>query len=321
MEIHAKNGNTAFLERSKTAFLSSRKAPDELNEIVKEWVEGLKPETDCVMCGNLTTIEQFVLHELLAAGIPVILVLAEAMPQTFYGETAEALNAGKLLVITHCDSSVHSVCARSAFDRNMLMLQLADKIVVGQSTAGGNLERALTGFDNITYLLKRAMKKNRKKRNRGIPIYGIIEDLSTAADDHWSRWLKLSGSTLSITFHMIGKDALMTIKDVPFGKDELRDCSKITLDRTETENFYAAVYQLKQADAAALDNFKDIVVKSASGDVTVSAGHTFGGLTYLFTQDKDLGDVCQRHEVLAFSSTDFSSFFSLLCEAVRHWRR
>lgn len=320
MEIYAKTGNAAFLGRGKTAFLSSRKAPDELKDIVREWVGSLSAGADCVMCGNLTGIEQYVLHELLCAGIPVILVLAEAMPAEFYGETAAALSAGKLLVVTHCDNSVHSVCARSAFDRNMLMLQLADRIVVGKSTSGGNLESALAGFDNVTYLLEDAMRENRSARERGIPVYGMLHDDSTAADDYWSRRVKLSGSTLSITFHCQTADPYMTIRDVPFGKDEYEDASKISLNRVETACFCRVVGNLCGVDEDDIEALEDTVVRSASGDVTVSVGRTLGGMTFVFAQDKDLGAMGRRHEVLAFSSSDFAAFYRLLCEAAHHWR-
>ena len=140
------------MQRTKTAFICSRKTPDGLEYLVGKWLLGLKPEADCVMCGNQSPMERAVFTTLLQRKIPVILALAEAMPSRFDADIENALLEERLLVITHCEPSVHNVTARSAFDRNILMLSLAQKIVVGYCSKGGNLERALAGFDNVEYL-------------------------------------------------------------------------------------------------------------------------------------------------------------------------
>ena len=152
MKIQAKTGNETLMQREKTAFVCSRKTPDGLEYLVGKWLLGLSDGRDCIMCGNQSPMERAVFTMLLQRKIPTILVLAEAMPSRWGDDVREALAAGRLLVITHCDASVHSVTARSAFDRNVLMLSLAQKIVVGCCTKGGKLERALAGFDNVEYL-------------------------------------------------------------------------------------------------------------------------------------------------------------------------
>lgn len=152
MKILSRRGNEALMQRTKTAFICSRKTPDGLEYLVGKWLLGLKPEADCVMCGNQSPMERAVFTTLLQRKIPVILALAEAMPSRFGADIENALLEERLLVITHCEPSVHNVTARSAFDRNILMLSLAQKIVVGYCSKGGNLERALAGFDNVEYL-------------------------------------------------------------------------------------------------------------------------------------------------------------------------
>lgn len=93
------------------------------------------------------------------------MVLAEAMHEQWSEPVSAALGSGQLLIITHCGPEVHTVCARSAFDRNALMMALADEIVVGYCSKGGNLERGLAGYSNVRYLV--GNQDNRAKlRNR-----------------------------------------------------------------------------------------------------------------------------------------------------------
>ena len=146
-------GNRELLERRKTAFLSSRRTPRDLLPIIADWIVTLSPADDCVMCGNQAPIERTVFDLLLENKVPTILVLAETLQGAWRDDMQLALDEGRLLIITHCDTSVHCVNVRSAFDRNILMLSLADKTVVGYCDEGGNLERALEGFGNITYLI------------------------------------------------------------------------------------------------------------------------------------------------------------------------
>ena len=149
MKILSKLGNETLMQREKTAFLCSRKTPDGLEYLVGKWMLGLSQERDCVMCGNQSPMERAVFTTLLLRRIPTILCLAEAMPSRWGDDVRTALGDGRLLIVTHCDASVHGVTARSAFDRNVLMMSLAQKIVEGSCTKGGKLERALAGFDNV----------------------------------------------------------------------------------------------------------------------------------------------------------------------------
>lgn len=107
---------------------------------------------------------------LLERKIPAILVLAEAMHEQWSEPVSEALGSGRLLIITHCGPEVHTVCARSAFDRNALMMALADEIVVGYCSKGGNLERGLAGYSNVRYLV--GNQANRAKTKELLPQQG-----------------------------------------------------------------------------------------------------------------------------------------------------
>lgn len=313
MEIYAKIGNATFLERKKTAFLCSRKAPLELDFVIKEWVKGLQTDADCVMCGNLSSIERLTLSLLLKAKIPTILMLAEAMPVAFSGEINEALQEGTLLVATHCDASVHEACARSAADRNHLMMRMADKIVVGSRTRGGNLDRELAGFANVTCLMDEHLRRKRADRERGIPVFGTLNADISASDTSWSRLIKLGDSTLTATFFSVANEHLVRIEQKLYGMEASAWPQKITLNRPETAAFIAAVNAV--ANGKAVD-----AVMSASGDVTIESRTTAGRNEYIFKQDKDLGAMGWRHQTIAIAQTDMSVFCNLMGEVARQWR-
>lgn len=98
------------------------------------------------------------------------MVLAEAMHEQWGEPVSAALGSGQLLIITHCGPEVHTVCARSAFDRNALMMALADEIIVGYCSKGGNLERGLAGYSNVRYLV--GNQANRAKTKEPLPQQG-----------------------------------------------------------------------------------------------------------------------------------------------------
>ena len=91
---------------------------------------------------------------LLDTHMPIILVKAETLDDVYSEEELEAMKDGRLLVVTHCDESVHRVSSESAFDRNKLILSIADTIVVGYCSNGGKLEKLLQDRTDVTYLIE-----------------------------------------------------------------------------------------------------------------------------------------------------------------------
>lgn len=170
MEIRSKLGNENIMQLRKTAFFCSRKEPSGLQTAVDRWIATLQQDKACVMCGDQSPMEKHVFSSLLERKIPVILVLAEAMHEQWSEPVSAALGSGQLLIITHCGPEVHTVCARSAFDRNALMMALADEIVVGYCSKGGNLERGLAGYSNVRYLV--GNQDNRAKTKELLPQQG-----------------------------------------------------------------------------------------------------------------------------------------------------
>ena len=153
MDIIRQMGNLKLMTKHKTAFLCSRRVPDGAYALMCDWVDGLTVGEACVICGNHSPVEQSVCARLLRRRIPLILALAETFPLVWPEEMEAAFREQRLLAVTLCRENVHRVTARSAFDRNELMLSLADDVVVGYCAAGGNVESQVSGLGNVNYLV------------------------------------------------------------------------------------------------------------------------------------------------------------------------
>ena len=129
MKLHL-IGNSTLMEREKTAFLASRKAPPEAYAATLQWISTLSPVRDCILCGNHSPLEQETFRLLLAIRVPAILFLAETFPSVWPQPLASAIAEGRVLAATHCDDTVHFATRQSAQDRNRVILSLADRIVV-----------------------------------------------------------------------------------------------------------------------------------------------------------------------------------------------
>ena len=153
-EIRQMKGSSWLLDTYKIAFLCSRYAPKVTFLVVKEWIKTLSHMNYCIVCGAQSPVEKHLYDMLLDTHMPVILVKAETLDDVYSEEELEAMKDGRLLVVTHCDESVHRVSSESAFDRNKLILSIADTIVVGYCSNGGKLEKLLQDRTDVTYLIE-----------------------------------------------------------------------------------------------------------------------------------------------------------------------
>ena len=157
-QTFAYQGDASMLLCPLTTFLCSHRVPDGVSAAVREWVNGLSTSDSCVVCGTLTADERFASRLLLERGIPVVLALAQSIPDDLSGLRLEAIHTtaladGRLVIISPIvDSSVSEVSSKTSASRNQLMINIAEKIVVGYMTENGNLARQLLGRHNVTVL-------------------------------------------------------------------------------------------------------------------------------------------------------------------------
>ena len=112
-------GNNELLKLPKTAFLASSAIPP--NMVLKCYDWATTKHDGCVVSGFSSKLEQDVLHFLIKAKCPIILVLARCMYKVIPTELKEAMEEGRLLII--------SVSKVTAYARNKYICEMADKIL------------------------------------------------------------------------------------------------------------------------------------------------------------------------------------------------
>jgi hypothetical protein len=140
-------GNTALLKLPKTAFLCSRQVPASVVLKCYDWAIEQREKGNCVISGFQSQIEKDVLHYLLKGKQPIILALARGLKERLEPEFENALEQGRLLIITPFDKNIKRVTEQTSEIRNALILELADRIAIGYASPGGQLESLLTETD------------------------------------------------------------------------------------------------------------------------------------------------------------------------------
>lgn len=143
IEIEDKIGNSQLLKLEKTAFFCSRKVPASVVLKCYDWAINQREQGNCIISGFHSQIEKDVLHYLLKGQQPIILVLARGLKERIEPEFRQAIDQGRLLIITPFDKLVKRVTEKTAQSRNQLMMELADNITVGYISEGGLLEELL----------------------------------------------------------------------------------------------------------------------------------------------------------------------------------
>ena len=124
-------GNKELLKLKKTAFLASSTIAPEMVLRCYDWAAG--KHEGCVVSGFSSKLERDVLHFLLKANCPVILVLARQMYKAIPEELKEGLEQGRLLIISTSTAVRQSKV--TALSRNKYICKIADSILfVGVTT-------------------------------------------------------------------------------------------------------------------------------------------------------------------------------------------
>ena len=124
-------GNNELLKQKKTAFLASSTIPPDMVLRCYDWAAG--KHEGCVVSGFSSKLEKDVLHFLIKAKCPIILVLARQMYKVIPDELKEALEQDRLLIISTTNAVRQSKV--TALARNKHICKIADSILfVGVTT-------------------------------------------------------------------------------------------------------------------------------------------------------------------------------------------
>jgi hypothetical protein len=151
-------GDASMLLCPMTSFLCSHRVPEGVADAIRQWVNGLDTANTCVVCGNLTGEERLVRRLLVERGIPVVLALANAIPDDIStlrlsSQEITAMQSGHMVIVSPVtDADVKDPSGKTSAARNLLMIAIATHIVVGFMTENGNLARQLLGVRNVTVL-------------------------------------------------------------------------------------------------------------------------------------------------------------------------
>ncbi|MDR2927595.1 MAG: hypothetical protein LBV41_05265 [Cytophagaceae bacterium] len=140
-------GNIELLKLPKTAFLCSRTVPASVVLKCYDWAIAQREKGMCVISGFHSQIEKEVLHYLLKGSQPIIVALARGLKEKLEPEFEQQMEQGRLIIVSPFEKSVKRVSTATAHTRNKMMIEIADNIVVGFASAGGNLEKLLRETD------------------------------------------------------------------------------------------------------------------------------------------------------------------------------
>ncbi len=150
--IQATLGNDEMLALPKTAFLCSRQVPASAVLKCYDWAVTQREEGRCVISGFHSQMEKDVLHYLLKGTQPIILALARGLKSRLEPELKAPLAEGRLLIITPFNADTKYVTIETARLRNQMMIEIANKIVIGYSSPGGELEKLLLEHQDKNYI-------------------------------------------------------------------------------------------------------------------------------------------------------------------------
>ena len=311
-----KCGNEALLKCRKTAFLCSRQTPDGVRQAVETWLDTLKKETDCVMCGDQSAVERIVFAGLLKREIPVILVLARTMPTAWSVELQTAMHDGRMLAITHCDTSVHLVNARSAGDRNLLMIGLADEVVVGFCTQGGNLWRQLANTRGVRYLFQNT-RQGTTPSNGGVGMTNEPQPMRfKPVATPWHRRMWAVNGAVTIERECVSENAIFKIWQV---KDfELNGgCdSSIILSAAELTDFHEALGEvIIHVGARHIADVRTTEVKTNSGTVMFDFKMLTADGVLVISQKSGSRFVNAQHSPIMINAREIRTFYEKITEA------
>ena len=128
-------GNKELLKLKKTAFLASSTIPTDMVLKCYDWATA--KHEGCVVSGFSSKLEKDVLHFLLKAHCPIILVLARCIYKVIPEELKQAIEEGRLLIISVSNATRQSKVTAHA--RNKYICEMSDHILFVGVTENSSL--------------------------------------------------------------------------------------------------------------------------------------------------------------------------------------
>ena len=162
-------GNAALMALPKVAFLSSRRVAPAAVMRCYDWATEMRgggrgapalpvaatsatTPAGCVIGGFQSALERDVLKLLLPAGGPsIVMALARGMWRSVPMEYREAINSGRMLVVSPFSQGVVRVSKETAERRNGWILDYCDEVVFASLDPNGSLARLVANRPDLRY--------------------------------------------------------------------------------------------------------------------------------------------------------------------------
>ena len=153
MEIKDYQGNIEILKLNKTAFLCSRKIPAIIVLKCYDWAIEQREAGNCIISGFHSQIERDVFQYLIKGRQPIIIAMARGIPDKLPEKLQNPVDDGRILIISPFNKNIKKVTVETAYIRNKLMIDIADKVTVGYADPEGKLSQIfLNANKNYIYL-------------------------------------------------------------------------------------------------------------------------------------------------------------------------
>lgn len=146
-------GNIELLHEKKMAFLSSPSEDKELNEKIIQWANGQTAD-DVIISGFHSNTEKKALDVLLKKSARIILVMAKDLYAQCPRQFADAVKAGRMLILTPKSISTKIVTKETALLRNQYVLDQSNSTVIGTATKNGMIETLLKEYKKTVIVLQ-----------------------------------------------------------------------------------------------------------------------------------------------------------------------
>lgn len=147
-------GNIELLHEKKIAFLSSPSEDEELDNRITQWANNKQRSNDVIISGFHSNTEKKALDVLLKNDARLILVLAKDLYSQCPRKFKEAVDAGKMLILTPKNINAKIVTKETALLRNQYVLDRSDSAVIGTAVKNGMIDTLLKKYKKDVIILQ-----------------------------------------------------------------------------------------------------------------------------------------------------------------------
>lgn len=138
--LHSTVGNSDILNRRKIALICSVKCPGGVILQTYELMKGVRGESVTVISGFHSPMERECLNVLLKGTCGIVICYARTIPKRVPSEFRQAIDAGRMLLISPFLDKHNRVTSETSVQRNRFIAALSDVVFVPYAAAGGKTE-------------------------------------------------------------------------------------------------------------------------------------------------------------------------------------